>query len=426
MFAVEAAATGVRALAGDGDQGGTSEPTTAEVWITGLGLVSSLGEGTAAHWQALADDNSRARIDEEAFAPYPVHPLVPIDFSTQIPQKADQRQMGPWQRIGVHAAGLALADAGLVGRPELLARVNLNVAAGNGERDGAADGAVLRALAATGTGNGSNGGGLNEALLGALRPTLYLVELSNLLAGNISIVHGVTGSSRTFKGEEMAGVSAVADAVKRIASGQSEVFLVGGACNAERADLMLNYELCGTMWCGPHRPVWERSANGGGLVLGSVGAFLVLESATHASARGRRPYARITGVASGRGNGADAVLETLMPWLADNPLAVLSGASGAAPATGLELDWLGDLQARGVAPALRGFGTMLGHGVEAHFVSGVALAALAVSRARFYPPFDSSGREVAHARDLSRVLVTGWGHWRGVGLGLVEAAGVGD
>ena len=42
-----------------------------------------------------------------------------------------------------------------------------------------------------------------------LRPTLFLAQLSNLLAGNISIVHGVTGSSRTFMGEEAAGVDAV-------------------------------------------------------------------------------------------------------------------------------------------------------------------------------------------------------------------------
>ena len=136
--------------------------------------------------------------------------------------------------------GARARGCGLAGRPDLLARVNLNVAAGNGERDGAADGAVLRKLATVGSGRESNGG-LNEALLGALRPTLYLAELSNLLAGNISIVHGVKGSSRTFKGEEMAGVSAVADAAKRIASGQGELFLVGGACNSERADLMLNY-----------------------------------------------------------------------------------------------------------------------------------------------------------------------------------------
>ena len=47
-----------------------------------------------------------------------------------------------------------------------------------------------------------------------LRPTLFLAQLSNLLAGNISIVHGVTGSSRTFMGEEAAGVDAVRIALR--------------------------------------------------------------------------------------------------------------------------------------------------------------------------------------------------------------------
>ena len=37
-----------------------------------------------------------------------------------------------------------------------------------------------------------------------LRPTLFLAQLSNLLAGNIAIVHGVSGTSRTFMGEEAA------------------------------------------------------------------------------------------------------------------------------------------------------------------------------------------------------------------------------
>ena len=39
--------------------------------------------------------------------------------------------------------------------------------------------------------------------MGDLRPTLFLAQLSNLLAGNIAIVHGVCGTSRTFMGEEV-------------------------------------------------------------------------------------------------------------------------------------------------------------------------------------------------------------------------------
>ncbi|MGL1710509.1 hypothetical protein ACSTJN_23455, partial [Vibrio parahaemolyticus] len=77
----------------------------------------------------------------------------------------------------------------------------------------------------------------------------------NLLAGNIQIVLKATGSSRTFKGEEIAGVSAVENAVRRIGAGQGKLFLVGGALNAEREDLLLGYELGHNLWRGPFRSV---------------------------------------------------------------------------------------------------------------------------------------------------------------------------
>ena len=403
-----------------------------EVWITGLGLISSLGEGSDAHWAQLAGDDGDRVVDEASFPPYPVHPLADIDFSTQIQRKGDLRQMGPWQRIGVYAAGLALEDAGLAGKRELLDETDLIVAAGNGERDEAADGAVLEALTDAAVPGDAPSGLLNKTLQTTLRPTLYLAELSNLLAGNISIVHGVTGSSRTYKGEEMAGVSATEDAVRRIVNGQGQLFLVGGAFNAERADLTLAYELCGALWHGPFKSVWERSGEGGGFVMGSLGAFLVLESDAHAKARGQKPYAKIAGVASGRlrrarkENGAihrvDALLDGLVPPLDEGSLGVLSGASGVESATGDELSWLDGLENRGSAPAIRAYGTMLGHSVEAHFSAGLALAALAVSRQRFFPPFDNSGRERPLRERAERILVTGWGHWRGEGLAVVETA----
>ena len=88
-----------------------------------------------------------------------------------------------------------------------------------------------------------------------LRPTLFLAQLSNLMAGNISIVHGVTDSSRTFMGEEMAGVSAVETAVGQIRHGQGELFLVGGAYIAERADMTMLWEFGHTLWPGEQGPV---------------------------------------------------------------------------------------------------------------------------------------------------------------------------
>ncbi|MDP4376009.1 beta-ketoacyl synthase N-terminal-like domain-containing protein, partial [Escherichia coli] len=89
-------------------------------------------------------------------------------------------------------------------------------------------------------------------------------ELSNLLAGNIQILLKVTGSSRTFKGEETAGLACVEDAWRRIGAGQAEIALVGGALNAEREDLLLGYELGCNLWSHPHASVWERAEAGGG------------------------------------------------------------------------------------------------------------------------------------------------------------------
>ena len=88
----------------------------------------------------------------------------------------------------------------------------------------------------------SSPGFLNERLMNDLRPTLFLAQLSNLLAGNIAIVHGVCGTSRTFMGEEAASIDAARIALARIESGQSEIALVGAAHNGERSDLLVLYE----------------------------------------------------------------------------------------------------------------------------------------------------------------------------------------
>ena len=228
-----------------------------ETWITGIGIVSCLGEGADAHWQALTD--RRGNVDAKTFAPYLVHPLAPIDLDKQIPKKGDQRQMEAWQRIGTYAAGLALADAGVKGNADMLSHMDMIVAAGGGERDIAVDGTIL-----TDKSKAANPEAfLNERLMSDLRPTLFLAQLSNLLAGNISIVHGVTGSSRTFMGEESAGVDAVRIALARIAAGQSEIALVGGAHNGEREDLLLLYDAGGHLLRGAFPPVWERKQRHG-------------------------------------------------------------------------------------------------------------------------------------------------------------------
>src|ERR1700742_1783825 len=115
-----------------------------EVWITGIGLASSLGEGLDQHWDAL--EARRVNADETTFAPYVVHPIPKLNFDAQIPKKGDQRQMEAWQRIGTYAAGLALDSAGVKGNTEILGRMDMVIAAGGGERDIRVDTTILNGL----------------------------------------------------------------------------------------------------------------------------------------------------------------------------------------------------------------------------------------------------------------------------------------
>lgn len=389
----------------------------SEAWITGIGIISSLGEGPDAHWNAL--QKGTVNVDTKGFAPYVVHPLAPLNFDQQIPKKGDQRQMEAWQRIGTYAAGLALDSAGIKGNPDILGRTDMIVAAGGGERDLAVDSGILNAKV---QGNAAPNF-LNDRLMNDLRPTLFLAQLSNLLAGNISIVHGVTGSSRTFMGEEAAGIDAVRIALARIASGQSDIALVGGAHNGERKDLLMLYEFGDFNMKGAYAPVWSRDPKGG-FALGSGGAFLVIESRKHAEARGATPYARLSRVDADRARrktqGAiTATLESLWKDIGAEAgkVAIITGATGAEPVTGEEK---GFLRNHSNVP-VRATGSRFGHLVEAQFPLGIALAALALSKRSLFPPTESSGAEIAMTTAPTQIVVMGTGHWRGEGMALVEA-----
>lgn len=394
-----------------------------EVWITGVGLLSCLGEGEEAHVRALSQSPPPINVEREKFAPYVVHPVAPYNLDALVPRR-DQRQMQPWQHIGTYAAGLALADAGIAGKPEFLSRTDLLVACGGNDRDVPVDSAILEGLATT----NDPAGFLNSRLLSDLRPTLFLGQLPNLLAGNISIVHKVTGSTRTFLGEEGAGLGAVGVAAWRIAAGQGDLFLVGGALGAERKDLLLTTELGGFLWKGEPGSVWDRPRAGGGIVLGSLGAFLVLESRAHAEARGATPYARILKVIADRSSrrpgaaraAADRQIAAIDPHLTGANVGVLSSATGVDLPTSEEQGLLASLAAKGKIGPVRGTATVLGSGLEADFPSLIGLSAIALRRGEFYAPFAAGGFEKPATVAPERILASSWGHWRGEGIGLVE------
>jgi len=381
----------------------------SEVWVTGIGLVSSLGEGPDTHWAQLTAGKTPApSVDTQDQAPYPVHPIVDFEIAAQIPKRSDQRQMGQWQHLGTYAAGLALDDAGIGHNPGLLAATNMIVAAGGGERDIEADNSIMEVVSKS----DNPGEQLNTCLNNELRPTLFLAQLSNLMAGNISIVHGVTDSSRTFM--------------------EGDIFLVGGAYIAERVDMAMLMEFGHTLWQGDHESVWTREDRGGGMIMGSAGAFLILESREHAEARGIKPYARINKVVSDRCNRqagaarkvAERLLEQVSDQIPEGPLPVLSGCCGVQPQLSEEHEFLNALSDSGINPAIRAVTTVLGNTLEAQFPANVILASLAISRGAFFDPFDNSGVEQEYAGHPEHILISSWGHWRGESLALIDTPDV--
>ena len=340
-----------------------------------------------------------------------------MSFDKQIPKKSDQRQMETWQRVGVYSAGLALTDAGIAGNAELLDHTDMIVAAGGGERDIAVDTAIMAGVRKT----NEPGAFLNERLMSDLRPTLFLAQLPNLLAGNISLVHGVVGASRTFMGEEAAGVDAVRVAQARIAAGQSELTLVGGAYNGTRWDVLLAFELGGVVLKDKFAPVWDRGPQGG-IAFATMGAFLVLESREHAPpaapVRGRG-FRQVLSDRNQRQPGeAEASLrrqwDLIAPKLDRAHAAVISGAAGLEPATSAERRVLEE-----IGLPVRNTGTYIGHGVDTQFMANLGIACGVIEHGKLFAPTGTGDMGESPA-GLSQAVVTSVGNWRGEGLALIE------
>ena len=297
--------------------------------------------------------------------------------------------------------------------------MDMIVAAGGGERDIEVD---------TGDphrrGQGQSAPGfLNERLMNDLRPTLFLAQLSNLLAGNIAIVHGVCGTSRTFMGEEAASIDAARIALARIARGESDIALVGAAHNGERKDLMVLYEFGDFNLKDKYAPVWARTR----ITAASRSARpacswcwnrastpkRAAQSHTRSCQRGRRP--RPAQAAGRDGQDAGSAVGETRPRRRRRYL--ISGS------TGVEAGGVGrgGFLKKHPGYPVRSTGTIFGHTLETQFPLGIALAALSISRGALFPPNDSTGIEIENAGAPTQIVVGGAGHWQGEGLALVEA-----
>jgi 3-oxoacyl-[acyl-carrier-protein] synthase II len=92
----------------------------------------------------------------------------------------------------------------------------------------------------------------------------------------------------------------------------------------------------------------------------------------------------------------------------------VSGAAGLEPATSAERAVLTE-----IALPVRNTGTYIGHGLEAQFAANVGIACAVLEHDKLFAPA-GTGDTGSSPSDISQVVVTSVGNWRGEGLALIE------
>lgn len=257
------------------------------VVVTGLGIVSCLGNTLDAVSAALRDGRS-------GLVPMPawqamglscqVAGLASVQDEPPFARKFE-RFMGETARMACHAARKAVDDAGL------------DMAALQSPRAGLVAGSGSGALAAYDTAlDGVRARGVERA-----SPYIVPQVMSSTVSANLAQVFGLGGISYSPSSACTTSALAIGQAAHWIRSGQQDIMLAGGAEELHDS-YALFFDAMGALSRAPgDTPEYARRASRpydtarDGFVLGSGAGMLVLESLTHAQARGARIYAELTG-----------------------------------------------------------------------------------------------------------------------------------
>ncbi len=255
------------------------------VVVTGTGLVTPLGTGTDKTWSALCQGRSGigpiTRFDASDFGvriAAEVKDFVATDF---IDAKL-ARHLDLFVQYAVATAGMAIRDAGLI------------IDASNATRVGVF------------TGNGIGGLPTIEKYhkisleRGPRKITPFFIPMviSNMSAGQVSIVYGAKGPNLSVTTACAAGTHAVGEAFRSVSRGDCDVAITGGSestiCplavggfNAMKA-LSRNNE-------NPEKACRPFDRDRDGFIISEGGGMLILEELEHARARGAAILAEVVG-----------------------------------------------------------------------------------------------------------------------------------
>ena len=260
---------------------------TRRVGITGIGCVTPIGTGVEELWAGLRAGRSAVRTITR-FDPSPFRSRIAAEIPDFAPgdhlRARELRRLDRFSQLGVAAARLALADAGL------------DPAGENRDRMGVMMGSALGGVAhAEAQAAAYHLGGLR-----AVDANLALTVFGGAVSCNIAISFGLTGPNATNAMSCASGTVAVGDGLRAIRRGDADVMLCGGA-EAPLAPLCFGaFAMIRAMSTRNDDPgtasrPFDRDRDG--FVMGEGAAVLVLEDLDRARARGARVYAEVGGYA---------------------------------------------------------------------------------------------------------------------------------
>jgi len=255
------------------------------VVITGMGVLSPLGNDTATFWQRMIRGESGIGVidafDTSRHKTKIAGVVKDFDAEGRFGRK-EARRMDRFTQFALAAAEDALLDSGL------------DLQAADKERIGVY----------VGSGIGGIGTLLEQAKLLAERgpervsPTLVPMMISNMAAASISIHYGFTGPTLSPVTACSIGNTAIGEAWRLIRSGEADVVVAGGA-EAAITDISLasfgNATSLSTRNDDPTRASRPFDAGRDGFVIGEGAGIVVLESLSHAQRRGARIQAEVIG-----------------------------------------------------------------------------------------------------------------------------------
>lgn len=256
-----------------------------KVVVTGLGIVSPVGNSVAQAWDGIIAGRSGigpiTRFDASAFPVRIAGEVKGFDATAYLaPKKA--RRMDTFVHFGIAAGVDAFRDSGL------------EVTAANAER--------------IGVNVGSGIGGLpmiedthNEYLKSGHRrisPFFIPGTIINMISGNLSILFGLKGPNLAMVTACSTGTHCIGESARLIEYGDADVMLAGGSEATTTPLAVGGFASAKALStrnddpAGASRP-WDRDRDG--FVLGEGAGVLVLEEYEHARARGARIYAELAG-----------------------------------------------------------------------------------------------------------------------------------